>query len=60
MIDISLTLQVLKYALKVDFLLLELFFPIFDDEPESADFCDPVTPPKSDQLCSFLHNFLTN
>ena len=53
-------MQVIKYALGVNFLLLKLFFSILDNEPKSADFCDPVTLPNSDQLCSFLHNFLTN
>ncbi len=37
-----------------------IFFFIFYDEPEPADFCDPVKLPDSDQLSSFLHNFLTN
>ncbi len=61
MLDISLMfMQVLKYALGIDFLLLKLMFSIFDDAPELADFCDPVTLPNSDQLCSFLHDFLTN
>ena len=61
MINISLMFMlVLWYALEVDFLPLKLFFSIFDDGQELADFCDPVTLPNSDQLCSFLHDFLTN
>ncbi len=50
-------MQILWYALEVDFLPLKLFFFIFADEPESADFCDPITLPNFDQLCLFLHNF---
>ena len=50
-------MQVLLFALGVDFLPLKSFFSIFEDEPESADFCDPVTLPNFDQLCLLLHNF---
>ena len=50
-------MEVLKFALGVDFFLLKSFFFIFDDEPESADFCDPVSLANFDQLRLFLHNF---
>ena len=43
-------MEVLWYALRVDFLLLKLFFFIFDNEPESADFCDPISMANFDQL----------
>ena len=53
-------MQVLWYALGVEFWFLKFIFLVFDEEPEfvlSLTFCDPFSLANFDKLYSFLHNF---
>ena len=60
MINMSLTfMQEFQYTLEVYFSFRKYFFSIFDNEPESADFCNPVSQSNSDPLCLSLHNLLS-